>query len=123
MTVKTCLLVTDDPDDHQVIAEALSDISESTILLNILDSQKALLLLKDAEYRPDYLMLDISMHGIKINSILNFVRSESNSSPIPVIIYGPLEPFLQIDDHHNLIFFNKEYEYSELKDFLKKIFI
>jgi CheY-like chemotaxis protein len=123
MIVKTCLLVTDDPDDHQVIAEAISDISESTILLNILDSQKALLLMKEGEYRPDYLMLDISMHGIKINSILKFIRTESPEPRIPVIIYGPLEPFLQIEDHHNLIFFNKEYEYAELKDFLRKIFI
>jgi CheY-like chemotaxis protein len=61
MTLRTCLLVTDDPDDHQAISEALSQISEKTIVLNILDSQKALTLLKESTYRPDYIFLDLSM--------------------------------------------------------------
>jgi CheY-like chemotaxis protein len=122
MTLRTCLLVTDDPDDHQAISEALSQISEDTIVLNILDSQKALMLLKESACQPDYLFLDLSMHGIRINSLLKTIKDDGGLLKIPTVVYGLNDAFSQIDDTRHLIFFNKDYEYSKLKDFLLTIF-
>ena len=67
MNLKTCLLVTDDPDDHQAFSEALSEISLNTILVVILDSKQASLLLKTKKLIPDYIFVDMSMQGIEIN--------------------------------------------------------
>ena len=60
MTLKTCLLVTDDADDHQAFTEAFNEISANTVVLIVLDSQKALELLKAKVHSPDYLFLDLS---------------------------------------------------------------
>ncbi|HEY3405529.1 MAG TPA: hypothetical protein VGK59_19235 [Ohtaekwangia sp.] len=124
MTLRTCLLVTDDPDDHQTISEAISQISEKTVVMNILDSQKALILLKDGSstYQPDYVFLDLSMHGMRINSLLKSMRNEDGFFKKPVVVYGDLNAFNLIDNTEHLIFFRKDYQYSELLDFLRTIF-
>jgi CheY-like chemotaxis protein len=123
MTVKTCLLVTDDPDDHQAFSEALTEISERTVVLNILDSQKALSLLLSKRYAPDYIFLDLSMHGIRINTFLKSVMADTILSEVPMVVYGEQASISKIDGNfNNIIFFNKDFEYSELKDFLKKFF-
>ena len=54
MKVKTCLLITDDPDDHQAFSEAFAEVSEETIVLIVLDSQKALEMLRAKKHVPDH---------------------------------------------------------------------
>ena len=122
MAIQICLLVSDDLDDHQIISEALSVISENTILLNIIDSQKAVLLLQHPEHQPDRLILDLSMHGIKINSILKAIRNNNSKIRLPVILYGTLEAFSLIGPDDDLLFFDKESSYSEMKAFLQEVF-
>lgn len=118
MTVKTCLLVTDDPDDHQAFSEAFSDVSSEAIVLNVLDSAKALLLLNSKKHIPDYLFLDISMHGIRINSFLKAARSDPAISRIPTVLYGLEADISKVDEPRDMIFFNKEYGYTDLRNFL-----
>jgi hypothetical protein len=108
-------------DDHQAMSEALGVVSEKTILLNIIDSQKALLLLKEKTYLPDYIILDLSMHGIKINSILKLIRDSNGQPRQPTIVYGYEDKFQQVDNIEGLMFFNKDYSYSELREFLSTI--
>jgi CheY-like chemotaxis protein len=122
MALRICLLVTDDMDDHQAMSEALGVVSENTVLLNIIDSQKALLLLKERTYHPDYIILDLSMHGIKINSILKLIRDNNGKLSQPTIVYGYEDKFQQVDNAEGLMFFNKDYHYSELCEFLGNIF-
>lgn len=123
MTLRTCLLVTDDLDDHHAISEALSEVSDRTVLLNVLDSQKAQLLLREGSYQPDYVFLDLSMHGIRINTILKSLRGDNGHARIPIVVYGDQEMVDQIENTDDLVFFSKDYEYSQLKEFLKKVFI
>jgi CheY-like chemotaxis protein len=122
MTVKTCLLVTDDPDDHQAFSEAFSEISETAVVLIVLDSQKALGLLKNRRHKPDYIFMDLSMHGIRINTFLNSLRGDQELKPIPTVVYGNEVDLSKIDQINDFIYFNKQYEYSELRDFLKQLF-
>lgn len=122
MTLRICLLVTDDMDDHQAMSEALGVVSENTILLNIIDSQKALLLLKEGSYHPDYIILDLSMHGIKVNSILKLLRDDTGKPRQPTIVYGYEDKFYQVDNTDGLTFFNKDYNFSELREFLRQVF-
>jgi CheY-like chemotaxis protein len=119
MPLKICLLVTDDPDDHQAFSEAISDISEKAVLLVMLDSHKALHLLKEKYHSPDLIFLDLCMHGIRINSFLKIIREDGQLRSVPTIVYGHEASFRNIEQPDNLIFFYKDYEYSALKTFLK----
>jgi CheY-like chemotaxis protein len=118
MMTKTCLLVTDDPDDHQAFSEAFSEISSQAIVLIILDSEKALELLTSKKHVPDYLFLDLSMHGIRINTFLKSIRNEAQLGSLPIVVYGEEISFLKIENKEDIIYFSKQYEYSELKKFL-----
>lgn len=119
MIVKTCLLVTDDPDDHQAFSEAFAEISMEAVVLIVLNSEKALELIRRKKHVPDYIFLDLSMHGIRINTFLKSIKADTDTQSVPTVVYGDQEGFEKIDNAENLIFFNKEYEYSELRSFLK----
>ena len=121
MSVRICLLVTDDPDDHEAISEALSEVSENTVLLNVLDSNKALLLLQESSYRPDFIILDLSMHGIRINPILKTLRKQPKLSHIPTVVFGEESAMAEIEEPEGLDFFRKDYNYSGLRTFLKRV--
>ena len=123
MTEQICLLVTDDPDDHQAFSEALSEISAGAIVLIILDSQKAIQLFKAYSQRFDYIFLDLSMNGIRINSFLKSIDLNPGLKSVRILVYGEEESFSRIESNEKLVFFKKEYEYSELRDFLKMFLI
>jgi CheY-like chemotaxis protein len=121
MSVKTCLLVTDDPDDQNAFSEAIREYSENIIVLIVLDSQKALDLIQSKKHVPDYLFLDLSMLGIRINNFLKVLDADPLLKQIPTIAYGEQVTFEKIDHAGRLRFFTKDYEYSELKKFLRTI--
>lgn len=122
MALKTCLLVTDDPDDHQAFSEALGELSDKAIVLIILDSQKALNLLMAKTHTPDYIFLDLSMQGIRINSFLQEVRGDVELRSIPTVVYGDIASLYTIESVEGVTFFDKDYEYSQLKSFLRDFF-
>lgn len=122
MTVKTCLLVTDDPDDHQAFSEAFAEISENAVVLIVLDSHKALALIKSEKHAPDYVFLDLSMHNVRVNTFLNTIRSNPFMEDLPVVVYGEETSLIKLEPAGNVVFFNKQYEYSELRDFLSGLF-
>jgi len=74
MAIKTCLLITDDPDDHVAISEAISEIDKDMIVLLVLESEKALELLKGNAHIPHYIFLDLSTHGLQANNFLNTIE-------------------------------------------------
>jgi CheY-like chemotaxis protein len=120
MTVRTCLLVTDDPDDHQAFSEALSEFSSRTVVVIVLDSDKAIDLLKSKRHIPDYIFVDLSMQGIRVESFLEARKKDPDIHSVPTVVYGAKSAFERMDDAEGLIFFSKEYEYSELRNFLKE---
>jgi CheY-like chemotaxis protein len=121
MNLETCLLVTDDPDDHQVFSEALSEISSGIIPVVVGDSDKAIELLKAKKLIPDYIFLDLSMHGVRGNSFLKIVKNDDALKHIPVIVYGNGGELENTLDANIVTFFKKDYNYSELRNFLKEI--
>jgi CheY-like chemotaxis protein len=120
MSVRTCLLVTDDPDDHQAFSEALSEFSSKTVVVIVLDSDKALDLMKSKRHIPDYIFVDLSMQGIRMESFLEARKKDADIHSVPTVVYGAKSTFDRMEDTEGLIFFNKEYEYSELRNFLKE---
>jgi DNA-binding NtrC family response regulator len=122
MALQKCLLVTDDPDDHQAFTDALTEISDNAVVVVILDSHKALSLLLEKTFIPDYIFLDLSMTGIRINTFLKTLKKEIGLESIPTVLYGDNQTFFDTGEYGELHYFKKEYEYSELKDLLKTCF-
>jgi CheY-like chemotaxis protein len=121
MYLKTCLLVTDDPDDHQAFSEAIAEISSSTIVLITLDSHRAIELMKSKRHIPDYIFIDLSSHGIDGNNFFSQLDNDISLSTIPTVVYGEEHEVEKIKNVGTSFIFNKEYDYSELRTFLKKI--
>ncbi|HEY0655991.1 MAG TPA: response regulator [Chryseosolibacter sp.] len=116
-SIKTCLLVADDPDDHHVIAEAITKISENVVLLIVVDRDKAGKLLTSGVHVPDFLIVDLSMDGVDANEFLDSVRA---SLPrVPILTYGEPSEYADIINRQSLMFFAKEYEFSKLQSVLR----
>ena len=80
-------------------------------------------MLRAKKHSPDFIFLDLSMHGIRINTFLKYINAEDKTLQIvPVVVYGDVSEFYKIEYASEVTFFNKEYEYSELRDFLKEFF-
>jgi CheY-like chemotaxis protein len=116
--IKTCLLVTDDPDDHQAFTEAAAKVAEDTIVLVVVDRAKAIALLSSLTHVPDHLVIDLSMDGLDINEFLKIIRANSDLNRIPILAYGTPTEYAAIEDRRSLLFFAKEYEYSKLRAIL-----
>lgn len=115
------MLITDDPDDHNAFSEALSDLTTKVILIVISNSEKALEMLKSKKHRPDYLIIDLSMYGIRVNSFITTMKNDIDLADIPIYLYGDKSDTDKVKDNTFLPFFSKEYNYSELRSFLKNI--
>src|SRR5688572_13025727 len=122
MALKKCLLVTEDPDDHQAFTDATRENVRNAVVLVILDSEKALHLLLEKSLIPDAVFIDLFMNDIKINTFLTTFRADPVLRKTPIIIYGDEEQFVNIHDSRDLIFFKKDYEYKELKSLLSSLF-
>ena len=112
------MLVTDDPDDHQAFTEAITKVAENTIVLIVVDSSKALRLLTTLTHVPDHLLIDLSMNGLDIHGFLQALRSNPRLTRIPVLTYGGPGEYAEIEDRRALVFFAKDYEYSQLQAIL-----
>lgn len=121
MTIKTCLLVTDDPDDHQAFSEALAEISSRTIVLIILDSEKAITLLNSGKLIPDFVFLDLTTPGLHVNTFLMSIRRGGQLANTQTVLYGEKAVFNRLKDPGDAVFFSKEFEYSELRTFLRRL--
>ena len=122
MPLKKCVLVTDDPDDHQAFTDVVAENHPAMVVIVVMDNQKALELLREKNLLPEYLFLDISMHGIRINSFLTTLKNDEELKKIPIVIYGDESRLSYVDKSADILYFPKEYTYTELQDFLAKLF-
>jgi DNA-binding NarL/FixJ family response regulator len=120
-TLKTCLLISDDPDDHFEFSEALQETAAQFILISVFDSHKVVDLLRMKRILPDYIFLDLSMGEPNDKALTELIESQSNLQAIRLIRYGqdytPKEKF----SGNISTVLGKDFSYSELKQFLKRI--
>lgn len=118
MASKTCLLVSDDPDDHQSFSEAVSELSQESIVVVILDCMKALQALVLQRVSPEMVILDLTMHGIRMNTFTKAYFENEALKKIPLILYGDEGMIHQMKNDPEIHVFRKNFNYAELKDFL-----
>ena len=120
MIVKTCLLVSDDPDDHIEFSEALSEISEDTVVMTISNPSKAIEVLLLKKCMPEYLVLNLGMSDFSPGGFFDALEGDSLKS-VTVIAYG--EAMHPSTVRHQRIdkFLDDGLSFSELKKALQAI--
>ena len=121
MNRKTCLLVTDDPDDHLAFTEAISEISSEITVLIVLDLETALPLIESHQCHSDYIFVDLSKPEIPINSFLETLRNQPRTAERTIFVYADERNLSVIEQAKDLIFFKKNYRYAHLRDFLREL--
>src|SRR5688500_13634794 len=98
MIVRTCLLISDDPDDHIEFSEALYEISDDTVLISVADLKKAMELLSLKRCIPEYIFLNIAMSGFNPDDLFSSM-DEPELKHIQVIAYGESRHFSNLCKH------------------------
>lgn len=116
--LKTCLLVSNDPDDHQILFEAIKEITDDVVLTVVMDGEHIFEMLKTKKIHPDYLIIDTEMDGIG-PAFLKQILSVDGTSKIPLIIYTDREVNEKLLP--GSVSLSKQLSYSEIKSRLKEI--
>jgi len=117
---KTCLLVTDDPDDQVQFSEALNGISSDTILISVSDSRKALTLIKKDILRPTFIFFDLSLGQVKPGKFLSEIK-KMKLQTVTLVVYGKRKDVENRGLGKGVIFLDRSYSYNELQDFLSDL--
>lgn len=85
----TVLIVDDDPDDRELLQEAIRDVDESVRCLSAVNGEEALKLLMAANAPvPDLIFLDLNMPRMNGKTFLAKIKVLGNLRLIPVAIYS-----------------------------------
>lgn len=82
------MYVDDDPDDHQIFAEALNSINPHAKCLMARDGREALQMLNELQVVPEYIFLDLNMPQLDGKAFLREIRSSDRLKDIQVIVYS-----------------------------------
>jgi CheY-like chemotaxis protein len=84
----TCLLVDDDPDDHELFSETLKDVYPFIKCTFANDAHDALHKIRSAHFLPDVIILDMNMPGMNGVQCLKELRKIKLLDEVPVYIYS-----------------------------------
>lgn len=80
------LIVDDDPEDIELLEEALGEVDENIECISVKNGEEGLLYLTSAGVRPDYIFSDINMPVLNGKQFLLKLKNHSGLSDIPVVI-------------------------------------
>jgi hypothetical protein len=116
--LKICLLISEDPDDHQILFEAIQEISKNIALTILLEGDHLIQILTEETIKPDFIVVDTGMSRITGALVKQMVNLEKLKS-IPVIIYTD-DPS-NVADHPVAMTMSKRLPYSEIRSKFKEI--
>lgn len=82
----TVLCIDDDPDDLEILSDAIKIVDSSIICLTVFRSEDALRLLTSDIELPDYIFLDINMPVMNGLECLRLIKSNDDLKAIEVIM-------------------------------------
>ena len=119
--LKTCLLVSDDPDDHMEFAEALQEISENIVLVVVMDPDKATQLVARKSIVPDLLIVDVAISRFDHVKFFEVMQNEPELLPVPVLAYGEFADLTSKGHPRITLFLQNDTPYSALRKALEDI--
>ncbi|ELR73073.1 response regulator receiver protein [Fulvivirga imtechensis AK7] len=85
----TCLLVDDDPDDHEIFEIALHDLDEGHSCHVVSTGLDAISLLEEERsFTPEFIFIDVNMPYISGFDCLRQVKKIQRLDTVPVIMYS-----------------------------------
>jgi|HubBroStandDraft_6_1064221.scaffolds.fasta_scaffold1877912_1 CheY-like chemotaxis protein len=96
------LQVEDCPEDQMMTAEALSEVSPSIELRSVPNKDEAIAMLSDPEWRPNVVLLDISLPGGSGFEVLQFIKAHPDLQSTPVIVFSSSKARQDIDKAYRL---------------------
>lgn len=99
---KTCLLIDDDLDDHEIFTMALEDLPLPVKLISEFNPVSALLRLSRKEEAPDIIFLDLNMPRMNGKQCLEEIRKVPHLRDVPVIIYSTSSEIRDLIDTREL---------------------
>ena len=83
-----CFLIDDDQDDQEIFAMAVKDINESIHCYFADDGVKALEKLKNSDFLPDCIFIDINMPRMNGIECLEQIKNIGRLRPVPICMYS-----------------------------------
>ncbi len=99
---KTCLLIDDDLDDHEIFSMALEDLAWPVKLISEYNPVSALLWLKRTEEAPDIIFLDLNMPRMNGKQCLEEIRKVPHLREVPIIVYSTSSEIRDLIDTREL---------------------
>jgi two-component system, chemotaxis family, response regulator Rcp1 len=97
------LQVEDSPEDQMMTVEALNEVSPSMDLRSTVDTKEAMAMLSGTpEWRPNVVLLDLSLPGGSGFEMLQFMKSHPDFQVIPVIIFSSSKAQQDVDKAYRL---------------------
>lgn len=115
MTLKTCLLLSDDPDDHIEFTEALHEVAENSVVIIVMNADKATRLLAMKKVIPDLVIVDITLTGLDSDSFFDTMQNDPQLGIIPLVVYGELSELQPINHTRISVFLDNSITYSGLR--------
>jgi CheY-like chemotaxis protein len=123
---KTCFLIDDDTDDHEIFILALMDIDKSIRCVTANDGQMALNKIRqDEKFIPDYIFMDLNMPRMNGRQCLVEINKIPRLRNVPVFIYSTSSAPNDVIETKNLGaagFISKPSTIDELTEMLVGIF-
>ncbi|WP_114749936.1 response regulator [Pleomorphovibrio marinus] len=119
------MIVDDDPDDQELLAEAFSEASAQVKISLAMNGKElfALLQMVGAE-KPDLIIIDLNMPGINGFECLAAIKGNPLIKDIPIVIYSTSANQEQIDFTHKngaSCYIQKPNSFSDIKKIAAKI--
>ena len=120
MIIKTCLLISDDPDDHIEFSEALYEVSNDAVLVTVSDMKKSIDLLLLQKCVPEFIFLNLSIADLDLKGLFHAL-DRPGLDGIQVVAYA--EPADATEERHQGItsFLDINSSYSQLKTYLREL--
>lgn len=91
---RTIILIDDDPDDLDIIKQAIASVDQNLLCISFIYSHEALrvLLGKELVVMPDLILIDINMPGITGDKCLKSLRDDQFFDDVFIAMYSTSMP-------------------------------
>ena len=115
-----CLLVNNNPFDHEIFGRALNEVSPETFYCIATNCQAALDMITVGHFKPDIIFVELDMPGMDGVEFLKRLKSKPLYKDIEVIVHTSRKSsrHLEILEAGAMAIYSKEYEYEGIYNIL-----
>lgn len=117
------LIADDDPDDQELLAEAISGLSDN-IKVTLAHNGKELMRQLTEDSHPDMIFLDLNMPAMNGFECLNKIKNHPDLKKLPVLIYSTSAHADQVEQTYRQgasFYIQKPCSFFDIKDVIRKI--